>query len=41
MAAQLSSGVLGKSVPPSVSFLLENGKDDEDANLPTSCPKWA
>lgn len=41
MAAQLSPSVLGKSVPPSVSFLLENGNNNEDANLPISCHKWA
>lgn len=36
MAAQLSSSSLGKSVPFSVSFPLENGNDgDDDANLST------
>lgn len=39
MAAQLSSSFLGKLVPFSVSFLLENGSSEEGANLPSSFHK--
>lgn len=36
MAAQLSSSFVGKSIPFSVSFLLENGNGGDGADLPTS-----